>query len=137
MHISNNGLCRGLWVWQSLTLKGYGLDFLSEKHSSQYVGNVSIYSVGKDMVYQIWQNNKIECFTGISRKCLTREIFAKTNCHHLSWLFTFQSCAKHMASLRGKATRELPVKTPLIFNLSWVFTFSLTHNPYNKIQQKI
>ena len=27
--------------------------FLSEKHSSQYVGNVGIYSVGRGLVYQI------------------------------------------------------------------------------------
>ena len=27
--------------------------FLFEKHSSQYVNNVGIYSVGRDLVYQI------------------------------------------------------------------------------------
>ena len=45
-------------------------------------------------------------------------------------------CWAH-ASLRRKASRELPVKTPLIFNKSWVFTLSLTHNPYNEIPHKI
>ena len=43
-------MCRWLWVWQSLTLKGNFLGFLSEKHSFQYVGNERIYSVGKDLV---------------------------------------------------------------------------------------
>ena len=101
------------------------------------MGNNSIYSVSKEMVYQIWQNSKTECFPNISREGLTREILAKTSCHHLSWLFVFQSCVEHMASLRGKSSRELPAKTPLIFNLSWVFTLSLTHNPYNEIPHKI
>ena len=45
-------------------------------------------------------------------------------------------CWAH-ASLRRKASRELPVKTPLIFNKSWVFTLSLTYNPYNEIPHKI
>ena len=58
--------------------------FSLEKHSSQYVGNVGINSVGRDMVYQIRQNSKTECFTGISRECLTREILAKINYHFLS-----------------------------------------------------
>ena len=58
--------------------------FSLEKHSSQYVGNVGINSVGRDMVYQIRQNSKTEYFMGISRECLTREILAKTNYHFLS-----------------------------------------------------
>ena len=67
----------------------------SEKHSSQYVGNDSIYSVGEDIVEQICQNSKIECFTDISREDLTCEILVKTSfhdsshsCHVLStWLY--------------------------------------------------
>ena len=43
-------------------------------------------------------------------------------------------CKAH-ASLRGKATHELPAKTSLIFNLPWVFTLSLTYNSYNEITQ--
>ena len=60
------------------------------------MGNVGIYSVSRDRVYQIWQIGKTECFMGISREGLTHETLTKTSYHHLSWLFAFQSCAKHM-----------------------------------------
>ena len=62
------------------------LGFSLWKHSSQYVGK---YSVGKDMVYQIWQNSKIECFASILQEGITCEILVKTSYHHLSWLFAF------------------------------------------------
>ena len=81
------------------------------------MSNNDIYSMGEDLIYQIWQNSKTKCFTGISRKGLTREILMKTSCHQLSWLFTFQSYAVHMASLREKSSCELLAKTPLIFNV--------------------
>ena len=45
-------------------------------------------------------------------------------------------CWAH-ASLRKKASHKLPTKTSLIFNESWVFTLSLTHNPYDEIPHKI
>ena len=51
------------------------------------MGNVGIYSVGRDLMYQIWQIGKTECFVGISREGLTRETFAKTAiiiCHDSS-----------------------------------------------------
>ena len=50
----------------------------SQKHSSTYVGNGGIYSVGKDRVYQKLQSGKTKCFVGFSREGLTRETFAKT-----------------------------------------------------------
>ena len=96
--------------------QGLWLRFSLWRHFSQYMVNVVIYSVGRDMVYQIWQNSKIKCFVGIWRESLTREILVKINYHHLSWLFAFQSCIEHMASLHGKSSHELPTKTPLIFN---------------------
>ena len=40
-------------------------------------------------------------------------------------------CWAH-ASLRGIATRELPAKTSLVFNLLWVFTLSFTHTTLTK-----
>ena len=43
-------LCRGLWVWQSLTLKGYVWGFFSESTPIIYMGNMGIYSVGENMV---------------------------------------------------------------------------------------
>ena len=74
--------------------------FSLKKHSSQYVGNVDIYSVGRDLVYQIWQIGKTECFAGISQEGLTHKTVMKTNCtichdsshssHVLSTYFTSQ-----------------------------------------------
>ena len=43
----------------------------SQKHSSTFVGNVGIYSVGIESVYQIAQFGKIECFASVSREGLT------------------------------------------------------------------
>ena len=53
----------------------------SMKNSSQYVDNDGIYSVGEDIVEQICQNSKTECFAGILREGLARKILAKTSCH--------------------------------------------------------
>ena len=55
--------------------------FSLKKYLSQYVGNDGIYSVGEDIMEQICQNSKTECFAGISREGLTHEILAKTSCH--------------------------------------------------------
>ena len=38
----------------------------SQKHSSTFVGNVCIYSVGTESVYQIVQFIKTKCFVGVS-----------------------------------------------------------------------
>ena len=80
------------------------------------MGNVGIYSVSRDRVYQIRQNSKTECFAGISQEGLTRKILAKTCCHHpIMTLRIPVMCWAH-ASLREKVSRELPVKTSLVFN---------------------
>ena len=42
------------------------------------MGNVSIYSVGTENVYQIVQSGKTECLAGVSREGLTHEILANT-----------------------------------------------------------
>ena len=42
----------------------------SLKHSSTFMGNVGMYSVGTESVYQIAQFDKTECFTGVSREGL-------------------------------------------------------------------
>ena len=55
-----------------------------QKHSSTFVGNVGIYSVGTESVYQIGQSGKIECFASVSQEGLTRELLAKHSCLHLS-----------------------------------------------------
>ena len=49
----------------------------SQKHSSTYVGNGGIYSLGTKSMYQIRQFNKTECFMGISQEGLTHETLTK------------------------------------------------------------
>ena len=56
----------------------------SLKHSSTSMGNVGIYSVGTESVYQIARSGKIECFTSVLQESLTRELLAKHNYLHLS-----------------------------------------------------
>ena len=57
--------------------------FFAQKHSSTFVGNMGIYTVGTKSVNQIVQIGKIECLTGVSREGLTREIFTRHSCLHL------------------------------------------------------
>ena len=45
------------------------------------MGNDGIYSVGQEIMNQICQNSKIECFAGILWEDLICEILVKTNCH--------------------------------------------------------
>ena len=123
---NHNGLYRRLWVWQSLTLKDNDYDFLFEKHFFQYMGNVGIYSMGRDLVYQIWQIGKIECFTGISREGLTCETLVKTSCHHLKWLFTFQLYAEHVLHFAGSLLASYSRKH-FWSSMSLEFSHSLSH----------
>ena len=63
----------------------------------------------------------------------TRETLAKTSCHHLLWLFTFQSCARHMLHFaRRLLTSYLPKLLWSSIALS-LHTLSLIRNPYNEI----
>ena len=55
----------------------------SQKHSSTFVDNVGIYSVGAESVYQIVQSGRTKCFAGVSWEGLTRKILAKHSCLHL------------------------------------------------------
>ena len=105
----------------------------SLKHSSTYVGNGDIYSVGRDNVYQIWQIGKTQCFASISWEGLTRETLAKTSCHQPILTLHIPIMCWAYASLRGKASRELPMKTSC-FSLCLESSHSLshTHNPYKK-----
>ena len=48
------------------------------------MGNVGIYSVGIESVYQTRHAGKIECLEGVSREGLTCEIFARCSCLSLS-----------------------------------------------------
>ena len=58
--------------------------FFAQKHSSTFVGNMGIYTVGTKSVNQIVQIGKIECFVSVSREGLTRELLMKYSCFHLS-----------------------------------------------------
>ena len=49
----------------------------SLKHFSTFVGNVGIYGVGTESVYQIAQSGKIECFVSSSRVKPSRETLVK------------------------------------------------------------
>ena len=97
----------------------------SLKHSSTSVGNVGIYSVSFESVYQKWKSGKIECFASILRKCLTHETLAEHSCLHPILTFRIPVMCRAHASLRGMLTRKLPAKT-LQSSMPWVFTLSLS-----------
>ena len=75
------------------------------------MGNVGIYSVGTENVYQIGQFDKTECFVDISREDLTRE---DTHENQLSpFVMTLRipvMCRAH-ASLHRKTSHEILAKT--------------------------
>ena len=71
---------------------------------------MSIYSVGRDREYQMRQIDRTKCFTSISWEGLTCETLTKANCHHLSWLFAFQSCVEHMLLFARRLLASYPRK---------------------------
>ena len=98
----------------------------SQKHSSTSMGNVGIYSVGTESVYQKWQFGKAACLRVSHEKALPARHSRNTTVSILSWLFTFQSCARHMHHFAGCLLASYPRKH-FSLNLPWVFTFSLSH----------
>ena len=44
----------------------------SQNYSSTFVGNVGIYSVGRENLYQIGQSEKTECFASVLQEGFTR-----------------------------------------------------------------
>ena len=82
-----------------------------QKHSSTYVGNGGIYSVGKDKVCQKWQFDKIKCFTSVSREGLTRKTLAKTSCLHPILTLQIPIMCRAHASFCRMLSHELPTKT--------------------------
>ena len=62
-------------------------------------------------MYQKRQFGKIECFVGVSREGLTREILAKTSYLHLVLTLHIPVMCRAHALLRGMLTRELSAKT--------------------------
>ena len=112
------------------------------KHSLTSVGNVGIYSVGTESVYQIGQSGKTVCFVSVSQEGLICELFVKHSClHPVLTLCILVMCRAH-ASFRGMLSRELPTKTFQssiclslhILSLSHTTLTIKSHNKY-KIQK--
>ena len=94
------------------------------------MGNDGIYSVGKDVVEQIGQNSKTDCFAGILRKGLTYETLEKTNCLHPVLTLRIPVMCKTHASLRGKLTHEIPAKTLQFSICLSLQSLSLSHTTF-------
>ena len=77
------------------------------------MGNEGINSVGTESVYQIVQSGRTECFAGVSREGLTRELLAKHNCRPSVLTLRILVMCKAHASLRGMLSRELPARNLL------------------------
>ena len=77
-----------------------------QKHFSTSVGNDGIYSVSENVVEQIGQNSKTDCFTSISWEGLTRETLTKTSCLHPVLTLRIPIMCNAYASLRGMFTHE-------------------------------
>ena len=113
--------------------------FSLKKHSLQFMGNVGIYNVGKDMVKKNITFCQTESFTSPSWVGLPHETLVKTS--KLAWLFIFQSCALHVAfsqvsflwdthenhlfiiwslSLHTLSHSSLTIKNPHIYNEKWL-----------------
>ena len=75
------------------------------------MGNVGIYSVGRESVYQIVQSGKIECFASVLWEGLARELLAKHSCLHLVRTLCIPVICKAHASFHEMLSRELPAKT--------------------------
>ena len=83
----------------------------SQKHSSTFVGNVGIYSVGTESVYQIGQSGKTEFFVSVSREGLTHELLAKHSYIHPIMTLRIPVMCRAHASFRGMLSHELSTKT--------------------------
>ena len=99
----------------------------SQKHSSIFIGNLGIYSMSIESVYQIGQSGKTECFTSVLLDDLTRELLAKHSCLHLVLTLRILVMCRAYASFRGMLSRELPTKT--LQSSIWLslHTHSLSH----------
>ena len=83
------------------------------KHSSTFVGNMGIYSVGTKSVYQIVQTSRTECLASVSQEGLTRKILARHSYLHPVLTLRILVMYKAHASLRGKLSHEIPARTLL------------------------
>ena len=83
----------------------------SQKHSLTFVGNVGIYSMGIESVYQIEQSGKTKCFASVSLEGLTRELLVKHNYLYPVLTLCIPIICRAHASFRGMLSGELPAKT--------------------------
>ena len=79
----STSICVEIYGYDNLYLSKFEARVFSQKHSTKFMGNVGIYSMGIESVYQIAQFGKTEYFAGVSREGLTRELLVKHNCLHL------------------------------------------------------
>ena len=63
--------------------QGLRLGFSLRSTPYHFVGNVNIYSVGTENVYQIIQSRRTEYFAGVSREGLTHKILTNHSCLYL------------------------------------------------------
>ena len=75
------------------------------------MGNVSIYSVGTESVYQIGKSGKIECFVSTSREGLAHELLMKHSCLHPVLTLRIPVMCRAHASFHRLLSRELPMRT--------------------------
>ena len=83
----------------------------SQNHSSTFMGNVGIYSVGTESVYQIGQSSKTECFASVSWEGFTCELLVKHSYLHPVLTLHIPIMCRAYASFRVMLIRELPAKT--------------------------
>ena len=95
----------------------------SLKHSFTFVGNMGIYSVGTESVYQIAQSGKTECLGRRPYPHDTRETQLSPS---VLTLRIPVMCRAH-ALLRGMRSREIPAKSFSVFNSLSLHTLSLYH----------
>ena len=77
------------------------------------MGNMGIYSVGTESVYQIVHTGRTECLAVVSREGLTREILARHNYLHPGLTLRIPVMWKAHASLGGNLSHKIPTRTLL------------------------
>ena len=77
------------------------------------MGNVGIYSVGTESVYQIVQTGRIECFAGVSREVFYLRDTCETQLSPCILTLRIPIMCKAHASLRGMLSREILARTLL------------------------
>ena len=82
-----------------------------QKHSSTFVGNVGIYSVGIESVYQIGQSGRTKCFVSVSWEGLTRELLVNHSYLHPILTLRIPIMCRAHASFHGMLSHELLAKT--------------------------